>query len=800
MIVGFGFTWGMAVHGGSGPGKSGGQLVGLGLVGLGGVLGTTLATQFGLAPWLTAVVALGITVPLAFVLLVVQNLFLKWAPASSDRIDRRLRRHRKRYLESLHEHVRHLEVLGVATQGEFTLKLGDVYVDVALVPKSAVDFGAAKIRRRSLLEVIEKSESGVVAVIGGPGSGKTTLLRHQTLSMSTQKRGRLPILLEIRQHAQVIVADPEVSLAALAASSRTPPEWLAARLHARDCLVMLDGLDEVAGEDQRRMVVEWLRRQIGAYPGNRFVITSRSYGYDENPLAKADRVEVQPFTDAQVARFLRAWYEAVERRGTGEDGPATSARARQAADDLLSRLADHPALAEFSANPLLLTMIALVHRYRGALPGTRARLYEEMCAVLLHRRREAKGLASPKTELSGEQKEHVARVLACRMMERRLRDIPVEDAHAVVREALLRMRPVEAAGAFLREAVRSGLLVEPQEGTLAFAHLTLQEYLAAADIKARGASDFLLDLVADPWWSETIRLWASGSDVTALLRRCVEANVSDAVALALDAVDLGREADAEAVTALLADADRRVDTVFRARRLDRWLQETTRLSTGAALTAPISWEQTYSTFFRPRALAVATEVPFGVAASLAASWVAGEILYRLPTPAEIEDRRAPEFGPHCVWVQLPESVGLWCPPGVVDPFEISGEQVASLVTADIGRRAPRRVYEEGPVAFGLGAILEHLADPACGEWPEVVRAPLDELAANTRLLVSAPRRYRALASRRARVVVVECFERMDGGPKSLLSLLGFALRTLAVHELRANGTITPNEILVLARD
>ncbi|MEU7661934.1 hypothetical protein AB0B60_26120, partial [Streptomyces lincolnensis] len=31
------------------------------------------------------------------------------------------------------------------------------------------------------------------------------------------------------------------------------------------------------------------------------------------------------------------------------------------------------------ANPLLLTMIANVHRYRGQLPGSRAELYAEMC-------------------------------------------------------------------------------------------------------------------------------------------------------------------------------------------------------------------------------------------------------------------------------------------------------------------------------------------------------------------------------------------------------------------------------------
>jgi hypothetical protein len=37
-------------------------------------------------------------------------------------------------------------------------------------------------------------------------------------------------------------------------------------------------------------------------------------------------------------------------------------------------------------------MIATVHRYRGALPGSRVDLYGEICQVMLWRRQEAKNL------------------------------------------------------------------------------------------------------------------------------------------------------------------------------------------------------------------------------------------------------------------------------------------------------------------------------------------------------------------------------------------------------------------------
>ncbi len=47
------------------------------------------------------------------------------------------------------------------------------------------------------------------------------------------------------------------------------------------------------------------------------------------------------------------------------------------------RLDGAPGLYDLTVNPLLLTMIATVHRYRGALPGSRVDLNGEICQVML---------------------------------------------------------------------------------------------------------------------------------------------------------------------------------------------------------------------------------------------------------------------------------------------------------------------------------------------------------------------------------------------------------------------------------
>ncbi|MEV0646505.1 hypothetical protein AB0I28_14700 [Phytomonospora sp. NPDC050363] len=242
------------------------RTVGLGMVGLspfalaGSVL-TPVIREYPL--WAVAVIVVTVW-PVGFVMRVAGELVNRWVPRVADRVERVLGRHRKGYLARLQEHVRHLEVLGVATQGEFTLRLGDVYVEVGLSPKSAADSPTGSLGRQTLSEAIARSDSAVVAVIGGPGSGKTTLLRHEALSACLRKRAGIPILLEIRQHSAAIVADPAPTLATLAVSvdwqaGRTPAEWLEERLRDGGCLVLLDGLDEVAGEDDRRSVVRWRR-------------------------------------------------------------------------------------------------------------------------------------------------------------------------------------------------------------------------------------------------------------------------------------------------------------------------------------------------------------------------------------------------------------------------------------------------------------------------------------------------------------------------------------------------------------
>ena len=356
-----------------------------------------------------------------------------------------------------------------------------------------------------------------------------------------RRTGRdVPILLYLRDHVSGIVAEPGVALPALVAAAldryglADPVGWLEQRLQAGDCVVMLDGLDEVARQEDRQAVSEWVSVQVTRYRGNDFVVTSRPLGYLSAPIEGALTLQTQPFTPDQVSRFVHGWYLAEERHRTGIADDSITRRAAAEAEDLLGRLKATPALRDLTVNPLLLTMIATVHKHGGALPGSRADLYAQICQVLLWRRQGAKKL---QVEPRGEQKERLMRVLALEMMRRNARDLSRKEVLAILRPALRRINRDLAAEDVLDDAASNGLFVERETGLWAFAHQTFQEYLAAARIKERHQEAILTDAVSDIWWRETTLLYVAGADAGPIIEACLAARTVPALTLAFDCAD-----------------------------------------------------------------------------------------------------------------------------------------------------------------------------------------------------------------------------------------------------------------------
>jgi NACHT domain-containing protein len=621
----------------------------------------------------------------------------------------------------------------------------------------------------------------VVAVVGAPGSGKTTLLRHTARQLCRASRGRrrtVPILLYLRDHVAAIRSNPKIPLAALHRDTldcglSEPAGWFEQKLRAGDCVVLLDGLDEVAQQEDRREVADWVERQIKQHPKNDYVITSRPHAYRSARINGATVLQVRSFTDEQVAHFIRGWYLAVEMGETGETvgrrkagtvDAAVRKRAKHKTDDLLDRLSRAPGLYDLTVNPLLLTMIINVHREQLTLPGSRAHLYDEICQAMLGRQQEVKKLP---IELGGKEKELLLSGLAFTMMQRRVRDLPHTAVLTEIRTALRHTSTTLTAEDFLTDVKSDGLLIERENEQYSFVHHTFQEYLAANHIRDAGRPQILANSVDDDWWKETTLLYAARSDIDPIIKACLDSGSVTALSLAFDCAKEGGKLAPE----LRDRLDKLLDSAFthhadRERRrlivhvlLARHLRHLIRTDDNSRVCAHPITEDIYWLYRldtngpapdgptqgepgpdRPHTAQPVTGVR-GSDALAFILWVnsitVNELGYRLPNRTEIEDPAvhralntlAPRIPPLSTWLEPTSGRSqplLWTPAGTGHPYIIDAVTLKNHVIEDVECSTPtltrllllRAIVTVRILACGLDLVpvrnlaLDHVLDCA----------------------------------------------------------------------------------------
>ncbi|MDS4058356.1 MAG: SUMF1/EgtB/PvdO family nonheme iron enzyme, partial [Candidatus Contendobacter sp.] len=392
-----------------------------------------------------------------------------------------------------------------------------------------------------------------LVLTGEPGSGKSTFLDHLTHALALRRwdcladwpereREALPVPVLLREFARWL-ATPRIDRGQHPGAGagllwdylvHDLKRWkldaavgmLDKALAAGRAVVLFDGLDEVPADDEALLttLMASIRGFVERYRDNRHLVTCRVLSYQEPhwrlPAAmRFPDLELARFNEEQIDRFIDAWYREVGTKWRlAPDRVATLAgKLRQAV-----RRRD---LWRLAPNPLLLTVMALVHSRRGELPEKRALLYDEAVDVLLQKREQDKAVNAPQIrellDEAGRDFNDLKGVLERLAFDTHgggtVRDeedgAPIDTLNLLERVAALhpKMSYDWARQLLAVLGLRASLLLERKDKVYSFPHRTFQEFLAGVHLArfdgdefARRAAQLAGDLPT--YWREVVLL------------------------------------------------------------------------------------------------------------------------------------------------------------------------------------------------------------------------------------------------------------------------------------------------------
>ena len=168
------------------------------------------------------------------------------------------------------------------------------------------------------------------------------------------------------------------------------PEALQRMLNAGSCCLLFDGLDEVPTEQGRVLVSRLFETCVVTYPENRYIITSRVRAYTGDTILREGftRCDIQEFNQEDRGEFLRNWF-ALLFKVSRDNVTSPGSESSKAFESLLTAIEHNDRIRVLAVNPLLLTVVAIVHWNRKRLPDQRVDLYDECVDVLLGQRKKA---------------------------------------------------------------------------------------------------------------------------------------------------------------------------------------------------------------------------------------------------------------------------------------------------------------------------------------------------------------------------------------------------------------------------
>lgn len=490
---------------------------------------------------------------------------------------------KKNYLNKLRHIFNHVNFTGIDVEGENihkSGKLANIFVSPNLEKKN-LDYFYQQLNKNENNQQEEITQRTITAtklfkeqrvkralILGIPGSGKTALISYFLLALCGKKLNELANIKKIEKQTELFNESDEFPQIVNEIYGTLEPskiglsneiDWLPIVIRIRELafhpnmsildfaryrycgdspnsneffenwlkegrgVIFFDGLDEVGTEKQAR-IVEQINLFLETYPQNRAIITSRPVGNPGRYFSTKEfpHYHIQPFYKGQIILFIRRWYESIF---------SDKSQAIVHQNNLIQALFENVRLKQLASNPLLLTIILLIHRKQKQLPKRRNELYDCAINTLLDswdKHKEIRNNEVLQYLVVDDLRWLMARLAYWIHTQGGLdeqeggilieRDTLVEKLCEYIQEITgIKYHRAEAeAKRFLDKIVgaRAGLISNHTENLYGFVHKTFQEYLTAEDIYNRATEQRTLEPILsaielhlhEPHWNEVIFL------------------------------------------------------------------------------------------------------------------------------------------------------------------------------------------------------------------------------------------------------------------------------------------------------
>lgn len=329
-------------------------------------------------------------------------------------------------------------------------------------------------------------------IVGEAGSGKTTGLLRIALEAARRGIGEdsaylIPVIVKATEFVKsnpVDVVDyldqSAKSISGISSACFTDDDLSEGRV-----IVLVDGLDELANDAERRALICKLDSFWELHPKCQIVIASRPYRFIQTipEMSSYEQFSVSPISWRQAEKIITT--------------VTSHKRVSKAVTNELMRKLEN--IHGVELNPLLVTVFAATTDFaKHDIPANITELFKKYTELMLGRWDERKGF---KQQHQAPLKDFLICKIAFEMHRNRTTNITRSNAEGIA-SAELKLRGYQAdAGDLLAEIFDRSGLFRVMDGQVEFRHHLLQEFFAGRGLES---PEVVKSVVGDDWWRRAL--------------------------------------------------------------------------------------------------------------------------------------------------------------------------------------------------------------------------------------------------------------------------------------------------------